>query len=110
MQYAHDTEKDNVEIGYDASGESTKINAASTANYALEANQRIYGNAMHETSEAGTGTSSWYDDYSLFPGLNHPFSIRGGALWISSYAGLFFFSRDNGDSGYSSGFRPVVVV
>ena len=110
MQYAHDTEKDNVEIGNDASGESTKINAASTANYALEANQRIYGNAMHETSTAGTGASSWYNDYSCFPGLYLPFSIRGGYLWDSSTAGLFYFNRTDGSSGYNCGFRPVVVV
>ena len=110
MQYAHDTEKDNVEIGYDASGESTKLNAASEANYVLEANQRIYGNAMHETSTAGTGVSSWYDDYSYFPGLYGPFSVRGGSLWRSSGAGLFYFSRTNGDSIYNYGFRPVVVV
>ena len=110
MQYAHDTEKDNVEIGSDASGESTKINAASTANYALEANQRIYGNAIHETSTAGTDASSWYNDYSYFPGLHSPFLLRGASLWNGSDTGLFCFNRTNGLSGCSNGFRPVVVV
>ena len=110
MQYAHDTEKDNVEIGSDATGESTKLNAASEANYALEANQRIYGNAMHETSEAGTGVSSWYNDFSCFPGLYNPFSIRGGFLWDTSRAGLFYFYYHLGNSSYTVGFRPVVVV
>ena len=110
MQYAHDEEKDNVEIGSDASGESTKVNAASTANYALEYNQRIYGNAIHETSTAGTGSSSWYNDYSYFPGLGDPFSLRGRALWDPRGAGLFWFSRVDGRSGYYYGFRPVAVV
>ena len=110
MQYAHDTEKDNLEIGNDVSGESTKLNAASTANYALEANERIYGNAMHEISTAGMGSTSWYNNYSYFPGLGNPFSIRGSEIWNTSGAGLFCFSRSIGNGDYNFGFRPVVVV
>ena len=106
--YEHDSEKDNVDLGSDASGESTKINAASAANY--EKNTHVYGNAMNETSTAGTGTTSWYSDYSYFPGLYFPFSIRGGYLWNGRSAGLFCFHRGYGNSYYYNGFRPVVVA
>ena len=110
MQYAYDSEKDNVEIGNDASGETTKLDIASTANYALAENARIYGNAIHETSTAGTETSSWYNDYSYFPALYFPISTRGGDLWITSYAGLFCLGHGDGNGAYIRGFRPVVIV
>lgn len=106
--YEHDSEKDNVDLGSDASGESTKINAASAANY--EKNTHVYGNAMNETSTAGTGTTSWYSDYSYFPGLSDPFSVRGGGWWHDSSAGLFSFHLNGGSSHCISGFRPVVVA
>ena len=91
----------------DASGKSD-IDAASAANY--EKNKLVYGNAMYETSTAGTGQTAWYSDYSYFPGLDIPFSARGGGFWGGEDAGLFSFARADGNSNYGNGFRPVVVA
>ena len=105
--YEHDTTKDNVNIS-DASGENTKLKEASAANY--EKNTHVYGNAMNETSTAGTEATSWYNDNSFFPGLDYPFLIRGGHLWAGSSAGVFYFTRTAGYSNSDGGFRPVVVA
>ena len=81
---------------------------ASAANYAK--NTQIYGDGIRETSTAGTGKTSWYTDYSYFPAVYTPFSIRGGHLWDGEGAGLFYFVRNDGGSNYSSGFRSVLVA
>ena len=74
------------------------------------ANKLIYGDAIRETSTTGTGTTSWYSDGSYFPGLYAPFSVRGGRFYGGTGAGLFCVDRNGGNSGYSTGFRAVVVV
>ena len=48
--------------------------------------------------------------YSYFPGLNNPFFYRGGRFANESHAGLFAFNRDNGNSNFNYGFRPVLVA
>ena len=98
--YTCDTSADN--------SSQSSIDTASAANY--EKNKLVYGNAMYETSTAGTGQTAWYSDYSYFLGLRGPFSERGGSLWRGGGAGLFYFTRDDGGSGYNGGFRPVVVA
>ena len=89
------------------SGE-TDIDKASQKNY--EANTKIYGDGIRETSTAGTGSTSWYKDYSYFPAYDGPFALRGGNLWSGSTAGLFSFNRHNGSSNFYSGFRSVLVA
>ena len=84
------------------------IDTASQSNW--EANKKIYGDGIRETSTAGTGKNSWYTDYSCFPAVYAPFSGRGGYLWDGEGAGLFYFSRYNGGSDYGSGFRSVLVA
>ena len=84
------------------------LDDASKFNYA--ANTKIYGDAIRETSTAGLGQTSWHDDYSYFVGAYAPFFIRGGSCWNTSAAGLFYFARNDGDSGYNSGFRSVLVA
>lgn len=59
--YNHDSSKDNTSV--DDNG--VNIDAASQANYTK--NILIYGNAMNETSMVGTGSMSWYGNYSYFP-------------------------------------------
>ena len=78
---------------YDSSVDKTWVNidTASAANYAK--NTKIYGDGIRETSTAGTGKTSWYTDYSYFPAVDVPFSLRGGAFWYGEAAGLFYFSR-----------------
>ena len=84
------------------------IDTASTANW--KANTKIYGDGIRETSTAGTGKTSWYTDYSYFPAVFGPFSARGGYLWDGEGAGLFCFSRTDGNSNYYDGFRSVLVA
>ena len=105
--YPHNSETDKPGIT-DAPNDSTNLNIASNNNYAR--NTLIYGDAIRETSTGGTSNTSWYGDASNFPGLNNPFSRRGGDYHNGSAAGLFCFSRTNGDSSYYNGFRAVVVV
>ena len=90
----------------ETSGQS--LDDASKSNYI--ANTKIYGDAIRETSTAGLGQTSWYSDYSYFVGAYGPFFIRGGGYWDTSDAGLFYFTRDGGNSGYNSGFRSVLVA
>ena len=84
------------------------IDTASTANW--KANTKIYGDGIRETSTAGTGKTSWYTDYSCFPAVFTPFSARGGVFWDGEGAGLFYFYRADGNSGFHSGFRSVLVA
>ena len=84
------------------------IDTASQSNW--EANKKIYGDGIRETSTAGTGKNSWYTDYSYFPAVYGPFSGRGGGLWDGGGAGLFCFYRDGGNSYYYGGFRSVLVA
>ena len=98
--YPHNTDdKDNT---------SKTIDQLSQANY--EQNKYIYGDAIRETSMSGTGSTSWNGDYSYFPALRSPFTVRGGNFWYGSSAGLFCFNCTDGNSGYSIGFRPVLVA
>ena len=97
--YPHDSSVDKT---------GANIDTASAANW--KANTKIYGDGIRETSTAGTGKTSWHTDYSYFPAVNGPFSVRGGNYWDTDGAGLFYFSRDDGSSGYRNGFRSVLVA
>ena len=101
--YPHDSSKDSTSI----TNTDANLNTASQANYVK--NTKIYGDGIRETSTAGTGTTSWYSDYSYFAGLNNPFFKRGGNYGNTSGAGLFYFNRNNGNSNYNNGFRSVLV-
>ena len=91
----------------DKDNTSKTIDQLSQSNY--EQNKYIYGDAIRETSTSGTGSMSWNSDYSYFPALNSPFTMRGGGFWGSPNAGLFCFYRTGGGSGYHIGFRPVLI-
>ena len=84
------------------------IEIASQANY--QKNTNIYGDAILETSTAGTQTTAWYEDYSCYPSLSSPFLCRGVFLWNKTTAGLFAFCRSAGNSNYGTGFRAVLIV
>ena len=102
--YPFDSSTDNTGI----TSNDANLNTASTNNY--KKNILIYGDAIRETSTAGTGSNSWHGDYSSYPGLVSPFSVRGGYLWNGSIAGLFFFDRSSGNSTYNDGFRAVLIA
>ena len=103
MVYPHDSNIDNltsIENG-------TDMNEVSNANYVK--NTKIYGDAIREISEEAIGNTSWRNDYSYFTSLGSPFTIRGGSLWDTIYAGYFSFGRNYGGNKYSDGFRAVIV-
>ena len=86
----------------------TDLDTASKNNYPV--NTKIYGDAIREISTAGVDQTSWYSDYSLFPGYYHPFFLRGGGWYDINGAGLFFFNRLDGFSQFFDGFRAVLVA
>ena len=79
-----------------------------TNNY--NANSSKYGDAVYETSTNGSGSTSWYGDYSYFPNSSSPFFERGGNCNDGTGAGVFYFSNDNGVSYSNYSFRPVLVA
>lgn len=103
MVYPHNSDIDNKDIDNTLENLAT----ASIANYNL--NTKIYGDGIRETSKIGIGDNSWEQKYSIYAGLNGPFIGKGGAFWYSSHAGRLCFTRGDGKSSYSIGFRPVVV-
>ena len=74
------------------------------------ANSSKYGDAVYETSTNGSGSTSWYGDYSYFPYTGNPFFGRGGTYNSGTIAGVFYFAYYNGSSGGSYSFRPVLVA
>ena len=109
--YPRDKSQDDSSKSYDTSTteKSNQVYATlGTANY--KTNKYIYGDAIKETSTSGTSSTSWNDDYSYFPALGDPFTIRGGHYWSVSAAGLFYFYRTNGSSTYTRGFRSVLIA
>ena len=79
-----------------------------TNNY--NANSGKYGDAVYETSTSGSGSTSWYGDYSNFPDTSNPFFVRGGGYNDGSGAGVFCFSYNNGSGHSGTLFRPVLVA
>ena len=101
--YETDTSVDNTGVSW------TDENLLKTNEANYKKNTK-YGDAIKETSTAGTGQTSWHSDYSYFAGLYYPFFVRGGLFWDRSGAGLFCFSRNAGNSHYGNGFRSVLVA
>jgi len=80
-----------------------------TSNYAANADKK--GDAMYETSTAGSGSTSWYGDYSSFVVSNYPWFNRGGSyVTTASSVGLFFFNYYAGNSLSAVSFRVVCVA
>ena len=75
------------------------------------ANSGKYGDAVYETSANGnSSSSSWYGDYSSFPGASVSFFKRGGGYDDGTIAGVFYFYAYNGNSVSGYSFRPVLVA
>jgi hypothetical protein len=85
----------------------TNTDNASKANY--NANS-VIGDAVRETSTAGTDYTSWYSDHSKFAGVGSSFFLRGGRFANGSSAGLFAFDRRDGASTIDNSFRVVLVA
>ena len=67
------------------------------------------GDATKETlATFGNTSGGWYSDYAFFPGSSNSWFIRGGIYYIGTYAGVFSFYYDNGDSDSYSSARAVL--
>ena len=110
--YPYDSTQDDLEHKtYDTSTTDKKQEVQSTvgnANY--QKNKYIYGDAIRETSENGTGSPSWNSDSSGYPSLNFPFILRGGCFFSGSNAGMFYTHITNGSCDFSHGFRTVLTA
>ena len=79
-----------------------------TNNY--NANSSKYGDAVYETSTRGSGSTSWYGDYSYFPNESYPFFYLGGNYSNGTLVGVFCFGGNVGGNSISYSFRPVLVT
>ena len=80
----------------------TEYNNLKTATYG-------YGDAILETSTAGSDSTSWNGDYSSFACADNPVFERGGDYSNGSGAGEFAFSRAGGIPYRGSGFRACLI-
>ena len=69
-----------------------------------------FGDAILETSNAGSNSTSWNGDNSDFPGSDNPFFQRGGNYSPSPVEGSFAFGITNGCAVNGAGFRSVLVA
>jgi hypothetical protein len=76
-------------------------------NYDLNTSKK--GDAIYETSSAGSGNTSWYGDESNFVKAYNSWFTRGGT-YVSSATGIFSFSCNSGESLGSFTFRPVIGI
>ena len=60
------------------------------------------------TGHALTETKNWYSDGDNFVNSSNPWFTRGGYYDNSTYAGVFNFSHDDGNSSYSFSSRLVI--
>ena len=67
-----------------------------------------YGDAILETSTSGSGSTSWFGDFSYFPDSSSPFFLRGGYCSRGAGAGLFCFSDGSGSSHSGHSFRVAL--
>ena len=80
-------------------------------NYAVSTPSNTkYGDAVYETSNSYTGTTSWYSDNSDFPSTGCPFFSRGGNYSNTSNAGVFYFYFSDGYNYTLYSFRLVLPV
>jgi prepilin-type N-terminal cleavage/methylation domain-containing protein len=79
-----------------------------SSNYTLAISYK--GDAIYETSSSGTGSTSWYGDFSYMTRTDQPWFIRGGINSLGTSTGVFYFHNYNGNANSSMGFRSVVIV
>lgn len=104
MQYPFDSTKD-IDGGTDSIGESNW-------QYNKSLKNKIYGDAMMETSIKGTGSNSsdyFFSDSSWFYRGLYPYMLRGKRYDDKNEAGLFAYIRFYGRADYAIGFRAVLV-
>ena len=90
----------------------TKVESDSyTENYTANIN-KVFGDGITETSTAGTGTTSWRLNNSIFVGKynsdSYPFFGRGGKN--SAKGDIVLFSQSSGLATIERGFRACLYV
>ena len=95
--YPYNSSNDDLEPNW------TQYNSLKSSTYG-------YGDAILETSSAGSGSASWNEDYSYFANSDSPFFKRGGYFSDGSGAGPFAFNATRGVSHNYYGFRAVLVA
>ena len=68
-----------------------------------------FGDAILETSNSGSGSTSWNSDYSYFPITSTPFFVRAGYWSNTTDAGEFYFNNGGGNATNLCCFRVVLV-
>ncbi len=76
-------------------------------NYNL--NDKIFGDAIIETSTLGDGDTSWNNKFSEYIGGEKPFFVRGGTYKEMNNYGICAFTRCNSLPSYNLGFRTVLA-
>ena len=69
-----------------------------------------YGDAVFETSIAGSGSGAWDFGYSFFPFPASPVFIRGGHTVDGSSAGVFTFGDRTGGIGIHHSFPQSCII
>ena len=68
------------------------------------------GDATKETlTTFGDRYGGWYSDYANFVSSSYSWFFRGGICSNGSNAGVFYFSRDNGDAPGNGSARAVLI-
>ena len=75
-----------------------------------QANSKVYGDAMWDTSSHGDSASSWYSDYSYMAHVNYPWIQRGCAYNYGTGAGVYAFSFGIGTPSVLKSFHAVLLV
>ena len=75
----------------------------------FEANSRIYGDAIIETSREGANYTNLNNGMSVFPSESQVFIVCGGTGHYTANGGLFYYSSDGLQAGFHIGFRSVLV-
>ena len=71
-------------------------------------NDKIYGDAIKETSKVGADYNSWYNNPSAYPHTLYPFFIRGSA-YRENVTGSVGFSCTDGNNVFYFGFRCILI-
>ena len=74
------------------------------SNYKLNLN-KVFGDAICETSTNGTGEGAWYSSYSIFANSSTPFFGRSGGWNVSSASSFYFNTLSYGCSS-----RVICIV
>ncbi len=71
-------------------------------------NRARLGDATGEV--VSSSYTAWYNDYAYFVNSSAPWFVRGGNYHDGSYAGVFYFTYDNGDAYSSHSARAALLA